>query len=194
MYRLGPFVTGLGVLALAVATASGTPIYAINSGGGAYTAVDGTLFQADAYSTGGKTYTTSDSIANTLDDTLYQSERYQSYSYILPVANDPWGYIVTLKFAEVFQTAPGARVFHVDIEGTRALSNLDIYATAGHDVALDFSFGPIYVTDGNLNIDLITVVDNAKLSALVVEVVPEPASLTLLVLGGLGLLARRRRK
>jgi hypothetical protein len=38
---------------------------------------------------------------------------------------------VDLHFAETYFNAPGQRKFHVNIGGTRKLTNLDIFATAG---------------------------------------------------------------
>ena len=64
------------------------------------------------------TYSTGSAIANTVDDTLYQSERYWNASgggYRFDVPNGQ--YQVDLKFAEIYQTAAGRRVFDVVIEG-----------------------------------------------------------------------------
>ena len=57
-----------------------TQIY-VNSGGGAYTDTLGNNWSADTGFTGGNTSSTSNSIANTPDPKLYQSERYGNFSY-----------------------------------------------------------------------------------------------------------------
>lgn len=69
-------------------------------------------------------------ITNTSDPTLYQTSRYgASFSYGISA---PAGtYAVTLKFAELYWTAAGRRVFNVAINGTAVLSSFDIFAAAG---------------------------------------------------------------
>jgi PKD repeat protein len=150
-----------------------TPTAAVNSGGSAFTASDAS-YSADSFFNGGNAASFSNAIANTTDDTLYQSERYGNFSYNIPVTNG--SYTVTLKFAEVFWTGAGQRVFHVDMEGTRVLSNLDIYAQVGANAAYDRTF-TANVTDGTLNIIFTTVTDNSKVSAIKVvsNSVPPPS-------------------
>ena len=65
----------------------------------------------------------------------------------------------------------GKRVFHVDIEGVRVLSNYDISAETGGVpmYALTKTFH-VNLTDGNLTINFINVTNNAKISA--IEIVP----------------------
>jgi hypothetical protein len=141
--------------------------FATNSGGSSFLASDGTIYGADSLFTGGATASFANPIANTTDDILYQSERYGNFSYDIPLANGT--YELTLKFAEIFFTSTGSRVFHVDVEGTRVLSNLDIYDVAGADTAYDRTF-TVSVADGTLNINFISVVNNAKISAIKVAV------------------------
>ena len=78
---------------------------AVNVGGSQFTAADGTIYQADTLFSGGSTYKTTATIADTTDDALYQSERYGNFSYNVPVDNG--NYVVTLKFAEIYLSAPG---------------------------------------------------------------------------------------
>ena len=48
---------------------------------------------------------------------------------------------MTLKFAELYWTAAGKRVFSVAINGTKVLSNFDIFAAAGATLkAIDETF------------------------------------------------------
>jgi len=137
---------------------------AINIGGPSYTAGDGTVYAADTSFTGGSIFTVSNAIANTTDDALYQSERYGAFSYNIPLTSGT--YDVTLKFAEIYVTAAGERVFHVDMEGTRVLSNFDIFAAAGGSlIAYDRTF-PVSVTDGMLTVTFTSVVENPKISAI----------------------------
>ena len=111
-----------------------------NSGGPAYTDSLGQKWTADTGYTGGGPYSTTKTIANTPDPTLYQTSRYgASFSYAI---HAPAGsYAVTLKFAELYWTAAGKRVFNVTINGTKVLSNFDIFAAAGATLkAIDETF------------------------------------------------------
>src|SRR5208283_4764580 len=94
---------------------------------------------------------------------LYQSERYGNFSYNIPLTNG--NYNVTLKFAEIYWNATGQRIFNVSMQGTPVISNLDIYAKVGKNAAYDVT-KPVSVTNGTLNINFTTVVDNAKVSAI----------------------------
>lgn len=137
-------------------------LFAVNSAGLQYVATDGT-YSADYGSDGGGTASVEDPIANTTDDTLYQSERYGNFSYEIPVGSGT--YSVTLKFAETYFEAEDSRVFDVDIEGVKVIDDLDIYAVAGHDTAYDLNFITT-VSDGALNIVFTNEVDNAKICAI----------------------------
>ena len=55
-------------------------VVAVNAGGDAYTAADGTAYQADTRFTGGHTATTRATIADTTDQALYQSAREGDFS------------------------------------------------------------------------------------------------------------------
>jgi len=171
----------------------GQVVTAINAGGPEFTAGDGTVYEADSanqYYTGGSTFTTGGSgtptdpdIANTDDDTLYQSERYGDFSYAIPVS-ESGTYEVTLQFAEIFQsvssndnpdssgpddgTNENDRLFDVAIEGQTVVSSYDIFSEVGPLAASDKTY-TVEVTDGTLNVAFSTVNDNAKISAIRVE-------------------------
>ena len=114
---------------------------------------------------GGNTYSTTTAIAATEDDLLYQSERYGNFSYNIPVKNGE--YEVTLKFAEIYWTTAGQRVFDVLIEGKTVISKLDLVAKVGSKAAYNVTV-PVIVADGMLNISFQSVVDFAKISAITV--------------------------
>jgi hypothetical protein len=59
---------------------------AVNSGGSSVSA-GGVAYLADQYFSGGLTYQVTSAIGNTVNDALYQSERYGTFSYALPVVN-----------------------------------------------------------------------------------------------------------
>jgi N-acetylneuraminic acid mutarotase len=147
---------------------SGGPAVRINAGGSAYTDSLGQTWQADTFFVGtSAVFSTTQPITGTTDDSLYQSERYgQSFSYQIPIANGT--YEVDLRFAEIFWTSAGKRVFDVSVEGALVLDNLDIWSEVGKDAALDYTVGAT-VTDGVLNIQFTGVVDQAKISAISVH-------------------------
>ena len=97
-------------------------------------------------------------IANTTSQVLYNNERYGadstgaatsfSYSFTVPTG----AYTVTLKFAEVYATMVGQRQFNVAINGAAVETNLDIFAVAGANTALDRSY-PVMVSGGTIKID-----------------------------------------
>jgi hypothetical protein len=140
-----------------------TPIL-VHSGGAAYRDTLGQLWTADQGFTGGKTASTTSAIQNTSDPVLYQAERYGAFSYNLTVPNG--NYTVLMKFAEIYYTKAGQRIFNVSINGTPVLTNFDIVATAGAPLkALDLSF-PVTATNGAVNIQFITgTADLPKVSA-----------------------------
>jgi hypothetical protein len=135
----------------------------INAGGPAFTDSIGRVWAADKYFTGGTTFSMASAIAGTVDDALFQTERYGNFSYAIPVPNGT--YTITLRFAELYWTSAGKRVFNVTVEGQPALTNLDIFALAGANAVLD-RVVTATVADGTLNIGFITVADNAKVSAI----------------------------
>ena len=151
-------------LLLVVSTGAwGSVVFSINSGGGQYTDASGVVYQADTDYSGGYPASTTAAITGTADPALYQSERYGNFSYNIPLANG--NYTVTLKFAEIYWTAAGHRIFDVSMQGTQVISNLDIFALAGKDGAYDVSI-PVSVTNGTLNIAFTSVADYAKISAI----------------------------
>ena len=139
-----------------------TVVYAINAGGAAFTASNGIVYQADKYFSGGNTYTSTSEISNTVNDPLYQTERYGNFSYSLPVTNGT--YEVTMKFSEVYQSAVGMRVFDGFLEGSEVFSNLDIFQSVGKNAALDV-VRTITVSDGVLNLNFRSDINKSKLCA-----------------------------
>ena len=117
-----------------------------------YTDKANNLWSADVGATGGTTVVNNPPIAisKTTDPTLYNSERYGSFSYAFPMPNG--SYTVTLKFAETYTaiTAAGQRQFNVSLNGQQVLTNFDIFSEAGgRDTAVDKQF-PVDVTNGSM--------------------------------------------
>ena len=133
----------------------------INAGGDAYAASGGRQFRTDQYFAGidRTSSVTSGDILNTTDDVLYRSGRCSpSFSYNIPVANGKVN--VVLHFAEIWYGIPGKgaggtgkRQFNVTIEGSRKLTNFDIFAAAGGAMRAVQKSIPVTITDGMLNID-----------------------------------------
>jgi hypothetical protein len=147
------------------------PFCAVNCGGPAIGS-----FAADAWYTGGNTYSAGNSI-NTNDAphpapaAVYQTERYAAtsgyvtytFTNLTPNAN----YLVRLHFAEIYFTAAGQRYFNVLINGAQVITNLDIFATAGAAyTALVREFTLPASPSGQFVITVTNVYQNAKISGI----------------------------
>ena len=138
-----------------LATRSGPPpepgsvVAAINAGGAAYTAADGTPYVADAAYEGGSTQVSSHAVAGTDDDALYNDWRWGDFAYRLPLQDGP--YTVELQFADTYNSAAGQRVFDASIEGVAVLDDFDIIASVGVDTATVRRYD-IVLADGMLDI------------------------------------------
>jgi len=146
----------------------GTLVKAVNAGGPAFTARDGTVFAADTLNSG-STYQVNTAIAGTDDDALYQNERSGAggFTYSVPVANGT--YIVDLYFAEIWSGnfAAGRRVFDVRLEGQTVLDDLDLFSRAGANRAV-VTEHLVTVTDGSLTLTTAPGLENPTLSAFAV--------------------------
>ncbi|MBJ7881022.1 malectin domain-containing carbohydrate-binding protein [Gelidibacter salicanalis] len=139
--------------------------------GGPETTLDSEIFSEDKHFLGGKLYANITPIAGTDDDALYQTERYGSFSYAIPVpvAGE---YDIRLHFAELYfgvgsnSGAAGDRIFSVSIEGVTVLNKFDILAETDPATALKKEFNNISVTDGVANIQFTSSVNSAKLSGI----------------------------
>lgn len=162
-----------------------TPAYAmrVNAGGTAdYTDGAGKVWYLDQPFTpgswgfeggGGVAANPGVPVGNTVDDTLYQSERWGNPTYRFTVPNG--SYQVTLRFAEMYFTATNARVFDVVVEGVLAVDNLDLVAAAGAKNAYDVTV-TVTVNDGQLTITSSATVDGALINAIQVIGVPPPVN------------------
>lgn len=138
-----------------LATRSGPPpepgsvVAAINAGGPAYIAADGTPYVADAAYEGGSTQVSSHAVAGTDDDALYNDWRWGDFAYRLPLQDGP--YTVELQFADTYNSAAGQRVFDASIEGTTVLDDFDIIASVGVDTAIVRRY-EVTLADGMLDL------------------------------------------
>jgi lysophospholipase L1-like esterase len=121
------------------------------TGNGASTSVNagGTAsgsFVADAWYSGGSTYSTSNAIDTSQlaspvpPQAVLQSERYGEFTYTVPNRAPNTAQTVTLYFAESYWTAAGQRTFNVAINGVAVLTAFDIYAAAGANRAIARTF------------------------------------------------------
>jgi tetrahydromethanopterin S-methyltransferase subunit C len=138
----------------------------INAGGMAYTDSSGIAWGADTGFSGGYVFTTSSAIGNTSSQPLYQTERYGDgilgYTFAAPNGS----YTVKLKFAEIYFTSCGKRIFNVAINGSTVDSRFDACAAAGGaNLAVDRSY-TVTVTNSQIAIVMTGVVDNPTVSAI----------------------------
>jgi hypothetical protein len=161
-------VTGLPILsALEILTApTFTPIR-VNAGGAAYTDTLGQSWSADTGYQQGTAYATASAIAGTPDGALYQAQRYSPsgpLTYQFTVANG--NRTVKLKFAELYYTSSGQRIFDVAINGTTVTSHLDVFSAAGgSNHALDLVY-PVVVAGGQVTVTLMPVAGLPTINAI----------------------------
>ena len=161
----------------AVGSTGGGDSFFINCAGPAVT-TGGQAYIADQYFTASNAFAGNGAaIGGTRQDVLYRGHRFRNgnFGYNIPISNG--SYDVTLKFAETFfstagngASGPGGRVFNVNIEGQRVLTNFDVNAASGSNaaVAVDRTF-TVNVTGGNLDIDFLKgTANNPFISAITV--------------------------
>ncbi len=146
----------------------------VNASGDEYVDSLGNTWQADqTYVTGSWGFYgsnniadrgTSHSISGTIDDRIYQTERWGLSGYQCDIDNGT--YTVILHFAETYFTSSGQRVFDISIEGQLLLDNLDIYSEVGYSTALVKTFNNITVQDGRIDIELNSSVDEPEINGI----------------------------
>jgi hypothetical protein len=121
-------------------------------------------FQADAYHSGGSTYSTTNKIdlsalsGEVPPASVFQTERFGEFTYTIPNRTAASAQRVILYFAETLRTAAGERVFDVKINGATALSKFDILAAAGgKDKAVARSFDTTADASGKVVIEFVKV-------------------------------------
>lgn len=139
----------------------------IHAGGAAYTDTAGIQWLADAFFKGGSTFSVNGPIHGTPDPALYQTERYGTFGYRVPLQNGL--YCVRVHLAEIWFKTSGSRVFNISAEGQSFAAAVDVCQSAGPMNATVLS-RIIPVTDGALDLEFIASKDFPKLSAL--EILP----------------------
>jgi hypothetical protein len=132
-----------------------------------YTDTLGNLWAADNSYTGGTAHYEADPIANTVDDLLFQNERWGAFSYSISIPNGD--YVLNLGFAETVLPSAGQRVFNVTAQGNSILTSYDILTQTPTNTALIKSF-LITVSAGTVNLVFTNVVENPKINN--IEIIP----------------------
>ena len=145
-----------------------TLVVAVNAGSRQSVTWEGVEYSPDRFSTGGTASSTTADIGGVDEQgqTLFQTERYGTYTYDIPVTDAT--YDIELHFVEMFQNAAGARSFTVTVEDEAAVTELDLFASVGLNNTYSAVVNNIRVNDGYLTISLETLIDNATLSAFAV--------------------------
>lgn len=150
----------------AASSAPSTPsnaafVFAVNAGGGA-TVANGISYSQDRFYTGGAGNITSKAISGTTADSVFQSERYGTTTYDVPVTNA--NYSLKLQFAELYHTMAGARYFSVEVEGQTVFTDKDLFNDVGGDAALEMVMPNVSVDDNALTIKLTASLHNAVIN------------------------------
>ena len=126
----------------------------VNCGGGAFTDSAGKNWIADSGFTGGQTYSATSEIANTQDDALHQDERWDSQDFSYNFNVTPGTYTVSLYEASLYAAVcnAGGRVFDVTINGTKVLTNYDMFNEVGCLTAQIKPFTVSTTSNGKINI------------------------------------------
>jgi len=160
-------------LAFALPAAAQTPIRVRCGTSTAYTDSKGNSWAADSGSNGGTEYSLAHAISGTLDQPLFQTERWNSphltYQFTLPNGV----YHVNVLLAEIYFSAAGQRVMSISMQGTTVFPSVDIVKDVGQ-FAADTKGADESVTNGTLTIDITAAVNNPKCSA--IEIIPSAST------------------
>ena len=154
----------------------------INGGGNALYDSSGNLWQADTFFEGGQPFAVADTtpIANTLDDSIYQTQRQGgAFSYQIPVVNG--NYNINFHLAELNFNDFNQRLFDVSVEELLIFDDFDIYGeiknafldgknTAKVIQSPDTDTILVNVTDGSLDLDFTASLDEAVFTG--IEIIP----------------------
>ncbi len=148
----------------------------LNVGGPRVQDSQGNWWETDT-NTSGCGWTTGDAIGDAPNDQiLYKDMRFMEstatcgggpLTYRFPAPGGQ-SYAVTLKFAELSIEKAGERLFHVDINGQRVLTNFDVYSEAGgRRRAVDKTFAvALSAAQSEIKIDFTAVLHSATINAI----------------------------
>ncbi len=143
-------------------------VWAVNVGGPAYTAVDGTHYEAESSVTGGETGTLA-IVKGSQDAPLY--EQYREGDVRISKLIPKGSYDVTFHFAEPDDIGGRERVFDTLIGGNVVIDALDVMASRDGKIhsALSVTVPDVDITDGKLDVEFRASAGLPVLSALVVR-------------------------
>jgi hypothetical protein len=136
----------------------------VNAGGPSLVDAQGQTWSADTGYTGGAVQSTTSAISGGGNQKMLQTARYGMPGYVATVPL-PGTYTVSLYFDETYFRAAGRRVFSVYAQGTKVISNLDIYAAAGGYAQLKKTFD-VPVTASTINLTFNASVNNPVISGI----------------------------
>jgi beta-glucanase (GH16 family) len=144
------------------------PAWAVNVGGPAYKAVDGTRFVAEESVSGG-TVGALESVTGSQDPQLYKTFREGDIRIARPLANGI--YDITFHFAEPAELASDQRVFDVFAEDELVLEDVDVMLFRDGKIrsALTVTAPGVVIDDGQLDIRFEASARQPLLSALIVR-------------------------
>lgn len=116
---------------------------------------------------GNKSGPFSNSIGNTVDDTLYQTEINGLAKYVVRVPNGK--YKIKLLFADNYFDVAGARVFDIYVQGSLAVKALDVVKEVGAKNALEKVIDNVEVKDSKIDIHFAALVQRPFLNGVVIE-------------------------
>jgi hypothetical protein len=152
-------------------TQSGPPtVVQINAGGPAVSP-----FVADTDFAGGGTIHHTNTIdlsgvTNPAPMAVYQTGRDGNFTYTIPGFTAGSSHTVRMHFAETFWMSAGSRIFNVSINGTRVLTNFDIFSAAGAmNKAVIEQFTASANSSGQFVIQFTTVKDNSLVNGIEVQ-------------------------
>jgi beta-glucanase (GH16 family) len=143
-------------------------VWAVNVGGDAYTAADGTAYSGEESVSGG-VIGRLEVVKGSQDAGLYETYRTGDIEVARKFADG--AYDITFHFAEPDDVGGGARVFDAYAEGSQVIDDLDVMAFRDGKVysALTVTAPNVVVSDGELNINFEASAGEPTLSALVVR-------------------------
>ena len=185
-YLLGAMLIAALLSAPALAQPVGEALYRVNCGADeAYVDADGAAWLPDQEwgeaaewgAVGGNTVAREPAlpVPKVPAHRVYFTERFQVRQYRFRVPNGT--YTVRLHFAETHATnfGPGARVFHVAVEGRRVLTDFDPYREGGGFARpCTMEVAGIVVADGELNVAFEPQTQNAAING--IEVLHTPGA------------------
>jgi cysteine-rich repeat protein len=133
-------------------------------------------FGVDRLVSGGERHTSENIVSttgvkNAAPAEVYQSEHVGDFVYSFNGLTPGATYTLRLHFAEIWFDSVGSRVFNVAVNGAPVLENFDIVSVAGGaNKAVVREFRPVASAEGQITVNFVSVVDNAKVSG--IELIP----------------------